>query len=381
MFSFMKTVPDRDSGNSSSFSRLPDKIVLHILSKIIDLKTLCLCKPVSKRFYQTVHQVDIISFTALAVNHSSSDSNTLDPRPPKNLFWFFMNDIVFKPFKLLRSMFLTPIEFPESRAPTTTTIPNFAEARRRPLMYYADNGFYESELYLSVIKSLKSFTRLKSLCINLPHSLKDVDSHCYLFKWKVNFGNKIDSYVFLSPNSICDKKGVDVDENILEEEEEEEEDEDEYLESHLRKLLIAKRYLGEAIMRHLLLLESTNWDDFSFLEKVSITDLGKRGRISVIGEGSPLETNRVRLRKWRIIDRASVSLCYIPLLEMPVTGYVMKGVTLVLAEMNDPVDDNYNSFMNNIIDWGDFEDREEAAYSEAVMEIFKKHVGLIERLH
>ncbi|PWA80829.1 hypothetical protein CTI12_AA195960 [Artemisia annua] len=40
-------------------------MVLQILDKLIDLKILCLCKLVSKYFYQIVTQVNTISFTAL----------------------------------------------------------------------------------------------------------------------------------------------------------------------------------------------------------------------------------------------------------------------------------------------------------------------------
>nr|GEW15668.1 F-box domain, leucine-rich repeat domain, L domain-like protein [Tanacetum cinerariifolium] len=71
-------------------------------------------------------------------------------------------------------------------------------------------------------------------------------------------------------------------------------------------------------------------------------------------------------------------VCYVPLLKLPVSGYVMKGVTLILVERNDLIDDDIDSFMK--IDLNDFEDKEEAAYCEAVIEIVKKHRSRIVRL-
>lgn len=73
--------------------------------------------------------------------------------------------------------------------------------------------------------------------------------------------------------------------------------------------------------------------------------------------------------------------CYIPLLELPVSRCMMKDVTLYLFECND-LPNGYNSFMKSDLVDDDFEDKaeEEAAYNEAVIEIFKKHRGRIQRL-
>lgn len=49
----------------------------------------------------------------------------------------------------------------------------------------------------------------------------------------------------------------------------------------------------------------------------------------------------------------------------------MKGVTVLLLGRNDLLEDNIDSFMK--FDVTDFEDKEEVAYSEAVIEIVKKH--------
>lgn len=55
------------------------------------------------------------------------------------------------------------------------------------------------------IKSMETFKRLKSLSIELPSFFqkpKVFDNGC-LFKWQISFSHKVDSFEFLSPNSIC----------------------------------------------------------------------------------------------------------------------------------------------------------------------------------
>ncbi|CAI9277541.1 unnamed protein product [Lactuca saligna] len=73
---------------SDEISRLPDEIILQILNRLIDLKTLCFCYLVSKRFSSIVLQVDAISFLSPLLNPRTSDKNTIgdvarsNPFPP-----------------------------------------------------------------------------------------------------------------------------------------------------------------------------------------------------------------------------------------------------------------------------------------------------------
>nr|KAJ0215591.1 hypothetical protein LSAT_V11C300146950 [Lactuca sativa] len=71
-----------DANDSSPISRLPDEIILLILNRLIDLKTLCFCYLVSKRFFSIVLQVDAISFASPVLNPHISDKNTI---PSKSL--------------------------------------------------------------------------------------------------------------------------------------------------------------------------------------------------------------------------------------------------------------------------------------------------------
>ncbi|GJV78593.1 hypothetical protein Tco_1514463 [Tanacetum coccineum] len=119
------------------------------------------------------------------------------------------------------------------------------------------------------------------------------------------------------------------------------------------------------------------------LETVSVMDCDKRWRVSASGvkvtEMRNDQTSASEESYMRLEFGCRVSRCYVPLLELPVSGYVMKGVTLFLFERDDLPESEYDSFWKTVD--ADFEDKEEAAYCEAMMEIFKNHTGRIERLN
>ena len=119
------------------------------------------------------------------------------------------------------------------------------------------------------------------------------------------------------------------------------------------------------------------------LQDVSITDPDQKVRVSLNGEKvaemrNLSEAEGGELEKSLEDIPLRLSKCYVPLLKLPVSGYVMKGVTLRLLGRNDLLDDDIDSFMK--IDVNDFEDKEEVAYSEAVIEIVKKHRSRIVRV-
>ncbi|GJT21133.1 F-box domain containing protein [Tanacetum coccineum] len=283
--------------DSSPFEPLPDDVVLQVFRKLDDLKTLCHCKPVSKRFYRIILQVDTISFII------------------------------------------------------------------KPRIFFSS--------FLSVIRSLSVFGGLKSICIQIPYPR--VDSP--LYKWKIKFGGKLDSFIFLSPNSIYSNKELYINANDQEQEEEED------MELREMKHCDAVECLKTSMMRHFILLSCIK--SVPSLEKVSIMDCDNRWKVSASGVKvtemrndltTPFESLYMRLELG-----CRMSRCYVPLLELPISGYVMKGATLFLMERDDLPEDEYDSFWKSVD--ADFEEKEEAAYCEAVMEIFKNHMGRIERLN
>ncbi|CAI9277532.1 unnamed protein product [Lactuca saligna] len=279
-----------DADASSPFSRLPDEIFHEIINKIIDLKSLCFCYLVSRRFSSIVLQVDAIAFTG--------------------------------------------------------------------------------ESFASAINFFIMFKGLKYVCIELP----SIDNG-FLFKWTVKFGSSIESLICLLPDSVCDKDGVYLYGNG----DEEEDDIGLIHEFCGLKHQISSMCLEEAILWHMMLLYLVKY--LPMLEEVSITDSGKRGRLSLSGK-KLIEvkewvhsTSASEIERNRIEDPDIVRYCYIPVLKLPVSGYVMKGVTFFVMEMKDHQGE-YDSFMNS--EDGGFEDKDEAAlYTEAVKEIFEK----MRRLH
>ena len=135
-------------------------------------------------------------------------------------------------------------------------------------------------------------------------------------------------------------------------------------------LPLAYQCLKDAVVR-LLMTPITN---LPLLQDVSITDPDQKVRVSLNGEKvaemrNLSEAGELKKLFEDIPDRLSNG--YIPLLKLPVSGYVMKGVTVLLLGRNGLLEDNIDSFMK--FDVTDFEDKEEVAYSEAVIEIVKKH--------
>ncbi|GKC26256.1 F-box domain containing protein [Tanacetum coccineum] len=249
---------------------LPDDIVYQILSKLTDLKTLCICKLVCKHFYRIVLQVKAISCTS--VTHP-----LVDPRDMK------LNISI--SVTLLRS-------------------------------------------FESVMLSLKKFTKVKFVRIQLTCPYDNP----LLFKWKIKFGNKIDSFLFLSPNSIFHNQNLHVKENSHKEDME-------------MKNNIALVCWIDAVMSHLMLLCCI--ENILLLESIFITDSGKRRMISYsVGKftqmrsclTSPYETIKQKLSNGENVLR-KVDQCYVPLLKLLISRYVKKGVTLISRERISLPDD------------------------------------------
>lgn len=341
--------------DSCSLFRLPDEMILQIFNKIIVFKTLCICKLVSRRFYWIVRQVDTISFIAPLINPPHFNWNNSNAGVLKKLIWLLINGIVFKPLHFIRNM-IVPL------------FPSFT-------------GYIGYELIIYAKMSLTKFRFVKSLHIELPSLChRGIDTRL-LGKWKVNFSYRVESYVFLSPDSICDinTNGLLLNGNGNSVGQEEED-----LELTVKKFQTALKCLWDATYRCRMLLDCAV--DFPWLEKVSITDYAKRGTVSLSGG------KIAKVRNWlhsyspsdetleqslNFIDSPHrISLCHIPVLELPVSGYVMKRVTLFLMERDYLPDNGDASYIKTDFE---VEEKEEAAYSEAVIEIFKKHRERMER--
>ncbi|PWA39459.1 F-box domain, Leucine-rich repeat domain, L domain-like protein [Artemisia annua] len=273
--------------DSSLFGRLPNEIILQTLTNLVDLKTLCFCRLVCRRFYWIVVEVDTISLTPSLKDNSEATF-------PKKLLKLMINGFKFNPFHLFRSV-VAPASEPVRVAPSS-----------------------DHKSFLSAIKSLERFKKLKSLCMVLPASFNSVDSGL-LFKWKLRFHDRVDSFMFLSLDSVCDTNGI---------------------------------YGHGNVKRYGMLLGCTY--EFPLLENVSIADNGKRGRITLNNE----KVDDLRKRIHSSAETIEHKLKSI----MEMRCNVNKEEAAYIEAMKSDTDD-------------DFEDKEEAAYNEAMTEILKKHRG------
>ncbi|CAH1412575.1 unnamed protein product [Lactuca virosa] len=210
---------ESDADDSFSINRLPDEIILQILNKIIDLKSLCFCYLVSRRFSSIVLHVDAVSFIAPFKDPNIPDKNPVGDVSPSRSF----------PRKL------------------------------------SAHGF------------LSKFIGVKFLYIELLFSdQRAVDNRC-LFKWRVKFGSRVESFVFLSPNYVCDNDGIYQIGKV------DEENELISIAQHInKKRVISYRCLNDVVAWHMMLMNIVK--DLPTLEEVSITDSGRRGRLSLSGE-------------------------------------------------------------------------------------------------
>ncbi|XP_071728835.1 uncharacterized protein [Rutidosis leptorrhynchoides] len=272
------------------------------------LKTLCLCHLTSKRFSSIALQVTTISFTDpnLNPNHTLNNTTYADVTPSKGIFRSFVNGFVFKPLYLIRRLIVT---------------------LARPLPP-TGSSFYDDS-FESAVSFLCKLDLLKSLCVQLPCS-SYIDYRCS-FRMKVKFGKRIESFLFIPSNSISDGSGL-ICGNI-------EEDVSESLSELFRNnLYVAFQCLNDVIFWHKMLMCFVK--DMSLLETVSITDSERRGKVRLSGgkvgevrDWIRLAAADKNLEMFLFEVRVSVSLCYVPVLNLPNSGCEMKGVTCFIMQM------------------------------------------------
>ncbi|KAA8544504.1 hypothetical protein F0562_022456 [Nyssa sinensis] len=314
----------------SHFNRLPDEVVALIFNKLLNLKCLCWCSLVSKRFANIIPHVIAVSFTVPRRKPTSSIDrhHQLDSIPNNNdnlskkLWRFLLNDVVARPFRFIRQI-VGPKPMPSSIS-----------------AFYGDS-------FRSAVYFLSKFKEVRSLQIELPSSchVSDVGGSSgggeSLFKWRAKFRTKLETFAFLSPTSLCTMERF-TGANGGEEESE--------LTSDLLKYRVhlAFQCLKDALVRHRMLLFLI--EQHPMLESVAITDSKKLGKLSVRNE------QLVELRNWIHLSSATLGTqlksieipvtarqWYVPVLQLPLSKKVMQGATLVLMGLVDRRDSGGSS--------------------------------------
>ncbi|KAG5517427.1 hypothetical protein RHGRI_037986 [Rhododendron griersonianum] len=276
----------------NQFQRLPDDVVLHILDKVSDIKWLCRCFMVSKRFSSLIPRVQTLS-----VNSNIWDS------------------------------FLKSCSDSHNEGVNNTHGP------------------------------------IRSLNLELISDF-DVDDDS-VFKWGAKFMAELDSITFLCAKSLSRMMKSEADEDATENEIAQEEL------FHSAKLAI--RCLEYAFWW--LRVLSQVFAKFPMLESVTITDWKNKGVKLCLGGEKLVECRHILVTKppispkrgkawWQ--EQGNAMVGYVPGLQLPISGYVMKGVTIVYFKMSDNDFEAATAMLDAFAE-------DQGPFLEAVVQILEKH--------
>ncbi|KMZ70997.1 F-box protein family-like [Zostera marina] len=175
------------------FNRIPDSLVLLILNRLADVRDLCRCASVSKRFNLLVPLVDDvfvrIDQIVAADGDSSDESSNYSSTKCRNIFSQFFKLVLFnvlKPFNHLRS---------GNRANNSLRGNTGGGGGNRSLLLFPQLGHH------SPAHVLRNFTHIRNLQIELPSG--DVGTEeGVLLKWRAEFGSTLQNCVILGGTQI-----------------------------------------------------------------------------------------------------------------------------------------------------------------------------------
>ncbi|KAF7119511.1 hypothetical protein RHSIM_Rhsim13G0214600 [Rhododendron simsii] len=327
----------------NQFQRLPDDVVLNIFDKLSDIQCLCRCFVVSKRFSFLIPHVQTVSIGSKTWNSKydlkivpwESKYDHGGTLPLGNLSENLITNLVFRPLREIRN---------RSRFPT-------------------------SPRDVSGVMFLARLTNVRALNIELPSNFSgDKDS---VSKWGAKFTPNLDSVTFLYASSLS---------KMMESEQQREESESVEHgitngERH-RRVFIAIDCIKDAVLwLGILFFVSENpLSHFPMLHSVTITDSKKKGaKLCLSGEKLAECRNTFSISRMHSLSNMGRSWTLenmrvgcVPILQLPVSEYVMKGVTVVNYKMF--ADDDYEVYKAMV----DAFVEEKDVFSEAVVQIQEK---------
>ncbi|XP_058199174.1 F-box protein At4g18380-like [Rhododendron vialii] len=350
------------------FQRLPDDVVLNIFDKLSDIQCLCRCVIVSKRFSSLIPLVQTVSIESKTWN--SKYDRKIVPWNSK-----YDHGGTF-PLGYLSASLITNLVFRPLRGLHNRTL------------------FPTSPRDVSGVMFLTRLTHVRALNIELPSAF--VGNNDSVFKWGAKFTPNLDSVTFLYASSLSkmmeseqqDESEEEESESESEEEEEEEmeteqedeseEEEEEEMENWItyrernRRLLIAIDCIKDAVLWLGILCFVSHGP---MLQSVTIIDSKKKGvKLCLSGEKLVECRNTFSMcrmnslsnmgRSWTL---ENMKVGYVPVLQLPMSEYVMKGVTIVNYKMF--ADDDYDASKAMVDAFAEEQD----VFSEAVVQIQEKH--------
>lgn len=290
------------------FDRLPDEVVLSIFEKLHDAKSLCLSMSVCKRFRSIAPQVDQIF---LPIPQKKSAVKEFDKETHRSSFKNHMIRTLMKPFRFISQMIIF-----------------------KPKNEENDLDFYS---YYVPNEILKSFEEIRALHLRLPchgnqkqgsKTGKNSKNSTTFLKWKAEFGRELHSCVILGAKSWAEK--LEKDENLLESDQESRVMADDELKL---RIVWTISCLIAASARHFLIQETVK--GLKMIENVVVSDESDQGRLCMnkeqIEEVRELKGKRDETMEHRSrVPALRMKMWYLERLELPDSGKVMEGATLVV---------------------------------------------------
>ncbi|KAI8526103.1 hypothetical protein RHMOL_Rhmol13G0282900 [Rhododendron molle] len=295
----------RNEEEENQFQRLPDDVAVNIFDKVSDIKWLCRCFVVSKRFSSLIPRVETVSVKTNA-----------------------------------RDFLSTPRDSHK-----------FAGLPTSPLNVCGPEFFAK-------------LTQVRSLNLDLVSDFADNDS---VFKWGAKFTSNLDSLTFLYASSLS---------KMMESEQEEENDETENgiargKQTHL--IYLAIECAKEAVLW--LRILSRVIPKYPMLQSITITDPMNKGVRLYLGGEKLVECrnafrNAIKCPEETVPQtQETIRGGLVPVLRLPMSGYVMKGVAIVhfkLCSGNDSESDAQLAMVDAFAE-------EQGVFSEAIMQIVKNY--------
>ncbi|XWS73614.1 hypothetical protein CRYUN_Cryun02cG0143700 [Craigia yunnanensis] len=324
------------------FDCLPDALLLFIFNKLQDAKSLTKCLLVSKRFSSLIPFTNTIFISIPPLQHLS--------KPNRNSTGSYINTLRL----LVHNLFLKPLRcFHQIMLPKSAT-------RSFDSSYYQPNGV------------LKNFKEMKSLHLELPSHGDELGSGtgASFLKWKAEFGSNLKTCIILGATSIQRSNKFSSSSFCLQQKEQECIEETLTDDELKLRVIWTISCLIAASTRHYLFKKILADHPIPLLQRVLISDANKQGKFYMVKEeivemrnsmNSEQDTLESSSLERTPVPELNMKLWYLPMLELPESGYVMRGATLVIR----PVDGS-DSMVGSLDLEGDGE-----AFSEAVREMIK----------
>ncbi|KAJ6984629.1 protein CHROMATIN REMODELING 5-like isoform X2 [Populus alba x Populus x berolinensis] len=226
--------------------------------------------------------------------------------------------------------------------------------------------------FYSPIEVLKHFQQAKTMHMELPSDggMTGLEGNDSLLKWKARFGSEIKNFVILSATSFQKRMQPSSSDDFSE-------NNGEVLTDGQMKLQIVRTIscLLAASARHYLMRQVL--EEHHALENIIASDVCKQGRVCMgkdeVAEirnsmKSMVASTDSSLERTRVPD-LSMKLWYVPVLELPENGYIIRGATLAVLRPND--DGQIGNGSKSDLFGFDGEESEKKAFNEAVREIVK----------